>query len=84
MGNISVAGKSPFETEINAVNPVKFEYISTKHFIEAIEDKDGDGVYFCTLCKELFWSEKCYEQEKKKGHIKYILSEFKMIFELLD
>ena len=82
VGNISVAGKLPSETGIDVVNPVKFEYISTKHFIEAIEDKDGDGVYFCTLCKELFGSQERYEQEKKKGHIKDILSEFKMKFKL--
>jgi hypothetical protein len=88
MGNISVAGKSPFETEINAVNPVKFEYISTNHFIEAIEDKDGDGVYFCTLCKELFWSHERYKQEKRNEHEKKILSpdekhpEFKIKFKI--
>jgi len=90
MGNISVAGKSPFETEINAVNPVKFEYISKKHFIEAIEDKDGDGVYFCTLCKELFWSHERYKQEKRNGHEKKILApdekhpEFKIKFRLTN
>jgi len=84
VGDISVAGRSSFETEIDAVNPVKFEYDSRNHCIESIEDREGDGVYFCTLCKELFGSQKRYEQEKRKGHIKDIFSEFKMIFELLD
>ena len=84
LGEISVVRRPPFVTGIDAVNPVKFEYISTKHFIEAIEDRDGDGVYFCTLCKELFWSQECYMQEKKKGHIKNILSEhFKIKFKLI-
>ena len=88
MGSISVAGKSQFETEINTVNPVKFEYISTNNFIETIEDKDGDGVYFCTLCKELFWSHERYKQEKRNWHEKKILSpdekhpEFKIKFKL--
>lgn len=84
LGEIAVKRRPPFLTGIDAVNPVKFEYISTNHFIESIEDKDGDGVYFCARCKELFWSQKCYEQEKKNGHKEYILSEnFKMKFKLI-
>jgi len=56
---------------------VKFEYISTKYFIEAIEDRDGEGVYFCTLCKKLFWNEKNHEKEHEKnllmGNCKFLI-----------
>ena len=93
VGNISVAGRSPFETGIDAVNPVKFEYISTKHLIDSLQDNENDGVFFCTLCKELFWSLKRYKKERGMGHEQYILSpislgedhpEFKMKFKLLN
>ena len=33
------------KTEMDGVNPVKFEYDSQNNYIESIEDKDGDGVY---------------------------------------
>lgn len=42
------------KTEMDRVNPVKFEYDSQNNCIESIEDKDGDGVYLCPLCKQLF------------------------------
>ena len=49
---------------MDGVNPVNFEYDSQNNYIESIEDKDGDEVYLCPLCKQLFWSNKHYE---KKG-----------------
>lgn len=61
------------KTEMDGVNPVKFEYDSQNNCIESIEDKDGDGVYLCPLCKQLFWSNKHYEKEKEKGHEKDLL-----------
>ena len=93
VGNISVAGRSTFETGTDVFNPVKFEYISTKHLIDSLQDNDNDGVFFCTLCKELFWSLKRYKKERGMGHEQNILSpislgedhpEFKMKFKLLN
>jgi hypothetical protein len=92
VGNISVVGRPPLETGTDAVNPVKFEYISTKHLIDSLQDNENDGVFFCTLCKELFWGIERYRKERKMGHEQYILSpislgdkdhpEFKMKFKL--
>ncbi|MDO9527635.1 MAG: hypothetical protein Q7J27_00575 [Syntrophales bacterium] len=93
VGNISVAGRSTFETGTDVFNPVKFEYISTKHLIDSLQDNDNDGVFFCTLCKELFWSLKRYKKERGMGHEQNILSpislgedhpEFKMKFKFLN
>lgn len=61
------------KTEMDGVNPVKFEYDSQNNCIESIEDKDGDGVYLCPLCKQLFWSNKYFEKEKEKGYEKDLL-----------
>ena len=74
VGNISVTEELRIRTEMDGVNPVKFEYDSRNNCIESIEDKEGDGVYFCPLCKELFWSNKHYEKEKGKGHEKDLLT----------
>jgi len=77
VGNISVTWKSVVEAEIDQVNPVKFEYDPTTRCIEAIEDKNGEGVYFCTLCKKLFWNEKDHEKKYKKnllmGNYKFLI-----------
>lgn len=54
------------KTEMDGVNPVKFEYDSQNNCIESIEDKDGDGVYLCPLCKQLFWSNEHYEKKGKR------------------
>lgn len=39
------------KTEMDGVNPVKFEYDSRNHCIESIEDKEGDGGYFILYVK---------------------------------
>jgi len=51
VGNISVTEELRIKTEMDGVNPVKFEYDSQNNCIESIEDQDGDGVYLCPLCK---------------------------------
>ena len=66
VGNVSVVRKSgvnPFEK----TNPLKLEVVSNQ-VISTAEDRDGDGAYFCTICKMLFWSKETYQKEKKKGH----------------
>jgi len=65
-GRVSVITKSglnPFEK----INPLKLEIVSN-HVIKTAEDRDGDGAFFCVLCKTLFWSEKTLEKEKQRGH----------------
>ena len=55
---------------MDGVNSVKFEYDSQNNCIESIEDKDGDEVYLCPLCKQLFWSNKHYEKKGQRA-LKY-------------
>jgi hypothetical protein len=75
MGNISVNENMKINDVIDQVNPVKFQYAPKKRYIESIEDKEGDGVYFCILCKELFWDEKEHEKEHEKN---FLFGNFKL------
>lgn len=79
-GDVSVATKSgvnPFEER----NPLKLEIDLNQRVIKTAEDTNGEGVYFCTLCKELFWDEKYAEKEIQRGHKRYLLTEgFKLKF----
>jgi len=74
VGEVSVTTGLGAKTKMDGINPVKFEYDSQNLCIETIEDKEGDGVYFCPLCKNLFWNNKHYEKEKGKGHEKDLLT----------
>ncbi len=75
VGEVSVTTGLGVETKMDWINPVKFEYDSQNNCIETIEDKDGDGVILCPLCKKLFWNNKHYKKEREKGHEKDLLTE---------
>lgn len=74
VGNIAALGDCLLTTEIDQVNPVKFEYDPYDNSLRAIEDINGEGVYFCHLCKELFWGIAAYEKEKRRFHEKSLLT----------
>jgi len=54
-------------------NPIKFECDSSKkNIIQSIEDRQGDGAYYCNICGAIFWSTEASEIEKKvNGHKLY-------------
>lgn len=63
VGDISVAtisGVNPFED----TNPLKIDIDLNNQNIKSAEDKDGDGVYFCPICRKLLWDEKYHNEEK--------------------
>lgn len=73
-GDVSVAPKSgvnPFEER----NPLKLEIDLNQRVIKTAEDTYGEGVYFCSLCKKLFWDEEEYNKEQKEGHKRYLKTE---------
>jgi uncharacterized C2H2 Zn-finger protein len=82
-GNISEATSSGVNS-FEGSNPLKIDIDLVNQNIKSAEDKDGDGVYFCPLCKELFWDGKEYNKELKKGHKEDLKTEslqLKFIFE---
>lgn len=73
-GDVSVAPKSgvnPFEER----NPLKLEIDLNQRVIKTAEDTYGEGVYFCSLCKKLFWDEEEYNKERNEGHRRYLKTE---------
>ena len=73
VGKLSVNSVEGLGNEIELINPVKFEYNFEDSCIEAVEDKEGDGLYFCPLCKKFFCDNNHYTKEIDKGHKPYLL-----------
>lgn len=79
-GNISGATTSrvdPFE----GTNPLKIDIDLVNQHIKSAEDRDGDGMYFCPLCKKLFWDKKDYNKEEHKNYLKTENLQLKFTFE---
>lgn len=54
------------------VNPITFYYSSQGNTINGIENKDGDGAYFCSECQRVFWSESDYLREIRYRHRRHL------------
>lgn len=68
VGNMEVQPGSGLDGEVQAANPVKFEYDVATQEITAIEDRGGDGAMYCRQCRRLFWSQEMLLSEQRRKH----------------
>ena len=76
MGTILIKSHFGELKEIPNANPIRFTYDSSKNIINSIEDRDGDGFYYCSICDKIFWyNGEDNSLEEKKGHKQFLLTE---------
>jgi hypothetical protein len=69
VGSVEVRPGCGLDGEMQAANPVKFEYDAAAREITAIEDRGGDGAMYCRQCRRLFWSQETLESEQRRKHV---------------
>lgn len=68
VGRVAIRLEARGRARVSWENSVTYGYDPGPNYITFLEDKDGDGAYFCRTCRRLFWSRGEEMLEILNGH----------------